>query len=53
MEEPMKWIVVIIALTMAAAGGQALGQTGGKKVRIGVSETHVGYLPLLVAFHKG
>ena len=24
-----------------------------KKVRIGVSETHVGYLPLQVAFHKG
>ena len=28
-------------------------QSNPKKVRIGVSETHVGYLPLQVAFHKG
>ena len=28
-------------------------QTNTKKLRIGVSETHVGYLPLQVAFHKG
>ena len=27
-------------------------QSNLKKVRIGVSETHVGYLPLQVAFHK-
>ena len=28
-------------------------QANTKKIRIGVSETHVGYLPLQVAFHKG
>ena len=28
-------------------------QVNTKKIRIGVSETHVGYLPLQIAFHKG
>lgn len=31
----------------------AHAQPSPKKVRIGVSETHVGYLPLQVAYHKG
>lgn len=41
----------IIASTAFAAKLHA--QVNPKKVRIGVSETHVGYLPLQVAFHKG
>jgi NitT/TauT family transport system substrate-binding protein len=32
---------------------RADAQPSAKKVRIGVSETHVGYLPLQVAYHKG
>jgi NitT/TauT family transport system substrate-binding protein len=36
-----------------AVPSTAHAQTNLKKVRIGVSETHVGYLPLQVAFHKG
>jgi NitT/TauT family transport system substrate-binding protein len=31
----------------------AYAQPSAKKIRIGVSETHVGYLPLQVAYHKG
>jgi NitT/TauT family transport system substrate-binding protein len=41
----------ILVLTTMAVDGHA--QPSLKKVRIGVSETHVGYLPLQVAFHKG
>ena len=40
-----------ICLTVSAADAHA--QSSSKKVRIGVSETHVGYLPLQVAYHKG
>ena len=40
-----------IWLTVIAASAHA--QSSSKKVRIGVSETHVGYLPLQVAYHKG
>ena len=42
---------VIIVSTAFATKLHAQGTP--KKVRIGVSETHVGYLPLQVAFHKG
>jgi ABC-type nitrate/sulfonate/bicarbonate transport system substrate-binding protein len=31
----------------------AYAQPSAKKIRIGVSETHVGYLPLQVAYHNG
>ena len=41
----------IIALLGFAAKLHA--QPNLKKIRIGVSETHVGYLPLQVAYHKG
>jgi NitT/TauT family transport system substrate-binding protein len=38
---------------LLAAAPDAWAQSSPKKVRIGVSETHVGYLPLQVAYHKG
>ncbi len=48
---------VVFSLTIIAAlvtgSPSAEAQTNPKKVRIGVSETHVGYLPLQVAYHKG
>ena len=40
---------ILVSTTMAVDGH---AQPSLKKVRIGVSETHVGYLPLQVAFHK-
>jgi ABC-type nitrate/sulfonate/bicarbonate transport system substrate-binding protein len=40
-----------IWLTVIAASAPA--QSSSKKLRIGVSETHVGYLPLQVTYHKG
>jgi hypothetical protein len=43
-------LLLSISLFLPSA---ALTQSTPKKVRIGVSETHVGYLPLQVAFHKG
>jgi NitT/TauT family transport system substrate-binding protein len=46
-------IVIFTFVIAAAATAPALSQTSAKKVRIGVSETHVGYLPLQVAYHKG
>jgi NitT/TauT family transport system substrate-binding protein len=59
-ETPMKnrqavclWLILTGALWFATAASPAQGQPNLKKVRIGVSETHVGYLPLQVAFHKG
>ena len=47
------WLILTGALWFATAASPAQGQSNLKKVRIGVSETHVGYLPLQVAFHKG
>lgn len=47
------WLILTGALWFATAASPAQGQPNLKKVRIGVSETHVGYLPLQVAFHKG
>lgn len=47
---------ILIPLTIVvsiAAPSTVRSQASPKKVRIGVSETHVGYLPLQVAFHKG
>lgn len=41
---------IVVAITITVVGH---AQPSLKKVRIGVSETHVGYLPLQVAFHKG
>ena len=43
--------LVFVSLVAAAFGAHA--QSSQKTVRIGVSETHVGYLPLQVAYHKG
>jgi NitT/TauT family transport system substrate-binding protein len=40
-----------VALVLTALDVRA--QSTLKKVRIGVPETHVGYLPLQVAYHKG
>jgi NitT/TauT family transport system substrate-binding protein len=40
-----------ISLSVIVSDAEA--QSSVKKVRIGVSETHVGYLPLQVAYHKG
>jgi ABC-type nitrate/sulfonate/bicarbonate transport system substrate-binding protein len=45
------WFVSLIVLPVPY--GNADAQSNLKKVRIGVSETHVGYLPLQVAYHKG
>jgi NitT/TauT family transport system substrate-binding protein len=47
-------MLFLVALILAGVNPfEAKAQTNLKKVRIGVSETHVGYLPLQVAFHKG
>ena len=43
----------LTALALVLVYADAVAQSSLKKVRIGVSETHVGYLPLQVAFHKG
>ena len=43
----------LTALALVLVYADADAQSSLKKVRIGVSETHVGYLPLQVAFHKG
>ncbi len=43
-------LIIAVSLTVPSTAGS---QASPKKVRIGVSETHVGYLPLQVAFHKG
>jgi NitT/TauT family transport system substrate-binding protein len=45
--------ILVGAVWLLSAISPAYAQTNLKKVRIGVSETHVGYLPLQVAFHKG
>ena len=44
-------MTLFIAIALASETSALHAQA--KKVRIGVSETHVGYLPLQVAFHKG
>jgi NitT/TauT family transport system substrate-binding protein len=49
--KPLPMFLAAIALFAGASTGH--GQVNLKKVRIGVSETHVGYLPLQVAYHKG
>ncbi|HVO91676.1 MAG TPA: ABC transporter substrate-binding protein [Terriglobales bacterium] len=51
----LKLLLALSTISIATAvADQAHSQsTNLKKVRIGVSETHVGYLPLQVAFHKG
>ncbi|HZA52676.1 MAG TPA: ABC transporter substrate-binding protein [Candidatus Udaeobacter sp.] len=43
----------LASITLAGAALDAQAQSSPKTVRIGVSETHVGYLPLQVAYHKG
>jgi NitT/TauT family transport system substrate-binding protein len=43
----------LASITLAGAALDAHAQSSPKTVRIGVSETHVGYLPLQVAYHKG
>lgn len=45
--------VLVAAFCLAGLPFPGQAQTEPRKVRIGVSETHVGYLPLQVAFHKG
>jgi NitT/TauT family transport system substrate-binding protein len=44
-------VLGLVVLAIIPSGAPA--QTAAKKVRIGVSETHVGYLPLQVAYHRG
>ena len=46
-------LVCFAIIASAAYAPKVHAQATLKKVRIGVSETHVGYLPLQVAFHKG
>lgn len=46
-------VLLLMLVVWSFTVPKAHGQTNLKKVRIGVSETHVGYLPLQVAFHKG
>ena len=46
-------LVCFAIIASAAYVPKVHAQATLKKVRIGVSETHVGYLPLQVAFHKG
>jgi NitT/TauT family transport system substrate-binding protein len=47
------FVIGLAAVTAVLIHGDAPAQSSLKKVRIGVSETHVGYLPLQVAYHKG
>jgi ABC-type nitrate/sulfonate/bicarbonate transport system substrate-binding protein len=48
------WVVVFFSFVgLTTATPDAGAQTSLRKVRIGVSETHVGYLPLQVAYHRG
>ena len=51
------WCMRLVSVSFFSIGvlayTDAAAQSNPKKVRIGVSETHVGYLPLQVAFHKG
>ena len=46
-------LILVGTVWLVTATSPAHAQTNLKKLRIGVSETHVGYLPLQVAFHKG
>lgn len=43
----------MILASVNAVASDVRAELGLKKVRVGVSETHVGYLPLQVAYHKG
>ena len=43
----------LASITLAGAALDAQAQSSPETVRIGVSEIHVGYLPLQVAYHKG
>lgn len=45
-------LILFAAFLFLSATSPVLAQSEPRKVRIGVSETHVGYLPLQVAFHK-
>ena len=47
------FLILLGTVWLVTATSPANAQANLKKVRIGVSETHVGYLPLQVAFHKG
>ena len=46
------FLIALTATAFASETSPVNAQANPKKVRIGVSETHVGYLPLQVAFHK-
>src|SRR5713226_631525 len=46
-------LLFLILASVNAVASDVRAALGLKKVRIGVSETHVGYLPLQVAYHKG
>jgi NitT/TauT family transport system substrate-binding protein len=49
----ISFVILFGTVWLLSATSSLYGQTNLKKVRIGVSETHVGYLPLQVAYHKG
>ncbi|HSK30473.1 MAG TPA: ABC transporter substrate-binding protein [Candidatus Limnocylindria bacterium] len=49
----ISFLILFGTVWLLSATSSLYGQTNLKKVRIGVSETHVGYLPLQVAYHKG
>ncbi len=46
-------LLFLILASVNAVASDVRAELGLKKVRVGVSETHVGYLPLQVAYHKG
>jgi ABC-type nitrate/sulfonate/bicarbonate transport system substrate-binding protein len=43
----------LTGISLAIVASHAGAESNLKKIRIGVSETHVGYLPLQIAYHKG
>jgi ABC-type nitrate/sulfonate/bicarbonate transport system substrate-binding protein len=46
-------VLFISSIGLTAAATDARAQSSLKKIRMGVSETHVGYLPLQDAYHRG
>ena len=46
-------LICFAIIALLAFSAKLHAQPNLKKIRIGVSETHVGYLPLQVAYHKG
>src|SRR5687768_4314681 len=45
--------LVLLIVWIAAGGAHAFAQAPGKKVRMGIQSTNIGFLPFHAAFHKG